>query len=261
MRFLLVAVSGFSLLGVAVAQPPAITPGKVQNAAAYSEGSTISPGSLISIYGSQLASTLAEADSLTLSTRMADVDSVTINGLAAPLRFVSGGQINAQAPWGLIAGPATIVVTRGGIASQPATAQVATYSPEVYFFNETTRAIAVNPDGTVAHPAGAIPGLTSHPATAGDSIFFYASGLGPLAQQPPADGHNALDMQRNTQAPLTVLVGGVPATVQFAGLAPEFAGVYQVNIQIPAGITGAALPLQLSIGGASTRDAINIAIQ
>jgi uncharacterized protein (TIGR03437 family) len=268
MRSPLIALLGSCLVTAISAQPPVITPGRVQNAAAITEGSTIAPGSLISIFGNQLASTLAVADSLTLSTRLGDVDSVTINGLPAPLQFVSATQINAQTPWGVIPGQANVVVTRGGVASQPVAAQVTTYSPNIYFFNQGAAppralAIAVNSDGTITHPAGAIPGVGSHPARAGDSIFFYASGLGPLDQPPPADGFNSIDRLRNTNTPLTVLVGGVNANVQFAGLAPEFAGVYQVNIEIPGGVTGDAVPLRLMIGGASTRDGdqIHIAIQ
>jgi len=245
----------------ASAQTPVINSGGIVNAAGLGGSTTIAPGSLISIYGNNLAAALAVADSLTLSTKLADVDSVTINGLAAPLRFVAGGQINAQAPWNLIAGTANVVVTRSGTASAPVAAQVATFSPALYGFGGTTLAIAVNADGTVTAPAGAIPGVTSHPAVAGDSIFFYASGLGPLDQSPPADGVNSLDATRRTSNPLTVLVGGVPARVDFSGLSPQFSGVYQVNVTLPPATAGDAVPLRLTIGGANSPDVLNIAMR
>src|SRR5438445_3698317 len=79
------------------AQTPAILPGGVVSAAGLGGSKSIAPGSLISIFGTNLASGLTEASSATLSTSLADVNSVTINGVPAPLRFVSAGQINAQA--------------------------------------------------------------------------------------------------------------------------------------------------------------------
>src|SRR5713226_4761863 len=89
-----------SLFGcVALAQTPVVTPGGIVSAAGLGHTTTIAPGSLISIFGSSLASSLSQAGSATLSTTLGDVDSVTINGVPAPLKFVSAGQINAQAPW------------------------------------------------------------------------------------------------------------------------------------------------------------------
>jgi hypothetical protein len=84
---------------VALAQTPVINPGGVVNPAGLGNTTTIGLGSLISIFCSGLASALAQASSAILSTTLGDVNSVTINGVAAPLKFVSAGQINAQAPW------------------------------------------------------------------------------------------------------------------------------------------------------------------
>src|SRR5580765_7617788 len=78
------------------AQTPVVSPGGVGNAA--NGLSTVTPGSLVSIFGSNLASGLAVADSIPLATTLSGV-SVTFNGIQAPLLFVSGGQINAQLPW------------------------------------------------------------------------------------------------------------------------------------------------------------------
>jgi uncharacterized protein (TIGR03437 family) len=203
------------------------------------------------------------ADSATLSTTLGDVNSVTINGVAAPLQFVSGGQINAQAPWELTPGMANVIVTRAGTASQPAVAQVSMFSPALYGFNlGTAQAIAINTDGTIAASPGAITGITSHPAMAGDALTFYASGLGPLNSAPPSDGVGSLDDLRQTSTPLTVMVGGVPAQVAFSGLSPQFAGVYQVNVVVPSGVTGGgAVPVQLMIGGVTSADTLTLALQ
>ena len=247
---------------LASAQVPVVSAGGIVNAAGLGATKTIAPGSLISIFGSNLASALTVANSVTLATRLGDVDSVTINGVPAPLKFVSSGQINAQAPWNLIFGPANVVVTRGGVVSQPAQAQVAQFSPALYGFNlGTPQAVAVNLDGTVAASPGAIAGVTSHPASAGDTVILYASGLGPV-EQPPANGFDSLDRLRPTTMPVSALLGSVPAQVAFAGLSPQFIGVYQLNMVVPAGaMPGAAVPIQLQTGSVTSADTLTIAVQ
>jgi uncharacterized protein (TIGR03437 family) len=252
----------FLLVAPVVGQTPVISPGGVASAANQGNTTSITPGSLISIFGTDLASGLAQAGSATLSTSLGDVDSVMINGVAAHLQFVATGQINAQAPWELNAGQAMVVVTRGGVASAPAAAQVSQFAPALYGFNlGTPQAIAVNSDGSVTAPAGSISGVTCHPAMSGDTVLLYAAGLGPVAN-PPADGSNAADALRPTTSPLTAMLSGAPAMVSFAGLSPQFTGVYQVNMVVPPNVTtGGAVPVQLMIGGTMSADTLTIALQ
>lgn len=247
----------------ASAQTPTIRAEQgVINAAGFGATNKIAPGSLVSIYGTNLAATLAQADSTTLSTSLGDVNRVTIGGINAPLKFVFGSQINAQVPWGVAPGSASVFVTRAGTVSPPYTAEVATYSPTVYDFNPLQQAIAVNSDGSITGPSPDVQTLTAHPASTGERIFFYASGLGPLDKTPPADGVNSIDTLRQTKTPLTVKIGGVDAQVEFAGLSPQFTGVYQVNIVMPPGVApGNSVPLRLSIGGVDSVDPATIAVR
>jgi uncharacterized protein (TIGR03437 family) len=253
-------------VAVASAQTPAIRSELgVINAAGFGKTDKVAAGSLFSIYGTNLSGTLAQTDSTTLSTSMADVDSVTFTSgttvVKAPLRFVFGTQINAQVPWGLPPGTVNVVVTRSGVSSAPYTATIAAFSPTVYDFNPLTQAIAVNSDGSITAAAGIVPGVAAHPAKAGDTIFFYASGLGNLDKAPPADGFNSNDTLRKTANELTVKLGGVPVKVDFAGLSPQFTGVYQVNIQIPGGFgVNNAIPMELTIGGVNSVDPATIAV-
>jgi uncharacterized protein (TIGR03437 family) len=251
----------FSL--AANAQMPVVSTGGVVSAAGLGNTTSIAPGSLISIFGTNLASGLAQASSATLSTSLGDVNSVMINGVAAPLQFVAGGQINAQAPWALNAGQAMVVVTRAGVASAPVTAQVSQFAPALYGFNlGTPQAIAINnSDGSVVAPSASIPGITTHPAMSGDAIIFYASGLGPV-NNTPSDGSPAVDGTHTTISPLTAMIGGAPAQVVFSGLAPQYTGVYQVNLVVPANVTtGSSVPVQLLIGGVMNVDMLTIALQ
>src|SRR5438094_3904326 len=129
MRSRVLVLSGcLSLISSAlVAQTPTIQPNGVVNAAG--SRAVVAPGSLISIFGSGLASGLSISNSVPVSSKLGDVDSVMIGGTAAPLVFVSDSRIYAQVPWGVAAGPANVVVSRAGVASSPMAVQVSQFSP------------------------------------------------------------------------------------------------------------------------------------
>jgi hypothetical protein len=221
----------------AEAQPPAVSSGGVINAA---NGLTpVTPGSLVSIFGTNLAAGLAQADTIPLSTKLNNV-SVTFNGIQAPLLFVSGGQINA--------------------ASAPQSLQVGPFSPGIFAINNI--AVAINGDGSIAAPAGAIPGITTKPAKIGDplGLVILCTGLG-VVNPPGVDGAASLDALRTAVTTPTVLIGGKAATVVFAGMSPQFVGVNQINVGIPAGTpTGNSVSLQLSLGGVTTDPKVTIAV-
>ena len=245
----------------AYAQTPAVSSGGVSNAA--NGLGTVTPGSLVSIYGSELAGGLAQADTIPLATSMSDV-SVTFNGVPAPLLFVSGGQINAQLPWNVLSsgtvGTASVVVTRNNQASAPQSLQVGPFSPGIFAIGNI--AVAINSDGSIAAPAGSIPGIATKPAKIGDpgGLVILCTGLG--AVDPPAvNGADSLDALRTATTTPTVLIGGKAATVVFAGMSPQFVGVNQINLAVPPGTpTGDAVSLQLSQGGVLTTATVTIAV-
>ena len=178
--------------------------------------------------------------------------SVTFNNIPAPLLFVSSMQINAQLPWEVpTTGSVTVVVTNGTAASAPQTVQVGSYSPVLFIVGGY--AIAVNPDGTLAAPTGAIPGVASHPATPGDSLTLWGSGFGPVSPA-ATSGDNSLDTLRKTTAQPTITIGGTPAQVTFAGLSPQFVGVYQINVTMPSTASPANnAPIVIQTGGVTFR--------
>lgn len=261
--------------GAAFAQnPPVIAPGGVINAASFATsgqpGFAVAPGSLVAIFGTELASSTAAADSIPLSTSLGNV-SVKINDVPAPLLFVSPGsatvasQINAQVPWEVetSSGTATVTVTRDGMVSQAQSIEVAQFSPGVFFFSAGSAklAIATSLDGLLAQPANAISQVTSHPVARNDFLIIYATGLGPLDQPLSDGGLPAPGVIANTVTKPVVLVGGVAADVPFSGQSP-FVGVNQLNVKVPQGApTGDAVPLQIQMGGITTSDSITIAVQ
>jgi len=218
----------------------------------------VAPGSLVSIFGSNFASGTASAGVVPLPDTLGGV-SVSFNGIAAPLLYVSALQINAQLPWEVsTTGPVSVVVTNGTAASAPQSVQVGSVSPALFAI--AGYAIAVNPDGSLAAPAGAIAGVASHPATPGDSLVLWGSGFG--AVNPPATtGDNSLDTLRTATTPPTVTIGGVPAPVTFAGLSPQFVGVYQINVTMPwTQPAAAAAQIEIQAGGVTSAVQIAIAI-
>jgi uncharacterized protein (TIGR03437 family) len=247
----------FVFAGLALAQAPSVPDGGVVNAASFQ--TPIAGGSLVSIFGSKLASSLSQADSIPLSKSLGGVTVQFINGdtaFEAPLLFVApdpSSQINCQVPWNLVpnGGSATVnlVVTRDGVASTPTPVKVGPFSPGI--FSSGGRAIAVNLDGTLVWPAGVVAGLNTHGAKAGDVIIVYATGLGAV-DSPIDDGAASLDKLRNTLTKPTVTIGGTTATVLFSGLAPQFVGVNQLNIQIPAMAPNDNAPMQIQMPGISS---------
>ena len=253
----------------AFAQTPVVAQGGVLNAASFATNQGVAPGSLVSIFGTNLASSLAQADSIPLSTSLGNV-TVMFNNTPAPLLFVNhdpvnGDQINAQLPFAIGTGNAQVTVTRGSTVSAPVNLNVIPAAPGIFAVNfGVGQAIAYgNSDGQLAAAPGAVSGLTTHPAKIGDSttLAILATGLG--AVNPPVTTGSAItDGQVHyTVVNPTVMVGGVEAQLVFSGMQPQFPGVYQINIIIAPGTpTGDAIPLQLVMNGITTTDQVTIAV-
>ena len=256
----LAATLGFT----AYAQAPLVNAGGVVNAGSYATGG-VAPGSIVSIFGANLASQPVSASSLPLSTTLGNVMSVTFAGIPAPLYFVSFSQINAQVPWELVAdgSSVSVVVTTDAGSSLPQSVQVTPAQPGIFTTsaNGGGQAIATdNSDGAIAAPAGAINILSTHPIQLGDYLIIWCTGLGAVDSN-IADGANTGGAIVNTLGQPTVLIGGVPATLVYSVLSPQYAGEYQVAAQVPPGTpTGNAVPLQIQMNGVTTLANVTIAV-
>ena len=247
-----------------LAAQPIIATGGVIDGASFVKGRAVSPGSLVSIFGSGLASTLQSGDTVPLSVLLNDV-SVTFNGVPAGLYFVSDGQVNAQLPWNVLAAGATsgsvnAVVTKGGVQSAPMAVPVNSFAPGIFSIPPGAGyAIAINPDGSLAAPVGAIPGFPTRPAKVGDALIILANGLGPV-DTPDPNGAASLDVLRRTTTVPVVTIGGQSAPVAFSGLTPQFPGINQLNLVVPAGATGDSVSIQIQAGGVTSPTGVNIAV-
>ena len=237
----------------AATAPPAIN--AVVSAA---DGSpNVAPGGLVSVYGSQMTPNSASTSTLPLPTALAQ-SCVTVNGTLMPLLYVSGGQINAQLPSN-VSGTATMAIhTPGGISS-PFTFSVSNTAPTVFMSGsagpETGLAVILRFDnGQLVTPTNPI-----HP---GDTVIIYATGLGstfPAVQDGfPAPTTGPLSY---AAAAPSVTLGGVALNVFFAGLAPGYPGVYQINATVPGlGVPqGLNIPLSISQGG-GTGTTLNVRV-
>lgn len=263
----------FVLVGavISLAQTPTVVDGGVLNGASFAKGQPVSPGGLVSIFGTGLVSKLATADTIPLSTSLGGV-TVTFSDLPpAPLLAVipgvpgqSADQINVQLPWeiGSGTGVVSVMVTTPNGTSAPVAVDFAPSMPGIFSSSAGGQlyAIAVNSsDSSLAWPQS-LASSRSHPAKAGDVLIIYATGLGAVDHQ-PVDG-GIPSVLANTIVTPTVLFGGVAGDVQFSGLAPQFVGVNQLNVQVPTGVTaGSAVPLQIMVNGVTSTNQVVVAIQ
>ena len=213
-----------SLLVYGLLPPGAGNIATVVNAASFN--ASVAPGSLISIFGANLAQAAAYAAQIPLPISLADT-SVAINGIRAPLLYVSPGQINAQVPPQSKTGPATVVVTSSGSATPAVSFQIATVAPEI-FVSSATRILALNQDGTV-NGAG-------NPAASGSIVTVFLTGQGAITA--PAAS-----------------IGNLPAQLLYAGPAPETVGVAQMNMRVPALLPG-DYQLQVTLGGVASNSGL-----
>jgi uncharacterized protein (TIGR03437 family) len=207
--------------------------------AASGVGTFISPGGLVSIYGMQLADSPGGGGNPPFPTQVNGTQ-VLMGGKALPLRYVGSGQVNAQVPFDLTPDAAQqLVVQRGTTWSVPQDVVVAAAQPAVY--TQDQQGILGSGVGVIVSGNTNALITPANPAKAGDVAVMYCNGLGAVV----ADGPLFKTANR-----LTVTIGGVEATVQFAGLAPGYPDLYQVNAVVPPGVqAGSAVPVVLNIAG------------
>ena len=209
---------------------PRFSASAVVNAASFAGG--IVAGSLATVFAAGVADDegVVVAGEVPLRNALAGV-SVTVAGIAAPVYSVSNvngqEQVNFQTPWA-VAGRATaaVVVTRNGQASAPADVPVAAVQPGVYTTGGSQAIVVHNADYTLA--------TAGRPLERAEFAFLYVSGLGPVANTPADGAGGPLPPLASASADVRVMLGGVPCEVPFAGLAPGFVGVYQVDFRVPA---------------------------
>lgn len=221
----------------------------VANAASGATG-TVSPGLIVSIFGSGLGPQMGVAASAppaggTIATTLGGTQ-VLFDGTAAPLLYSGDGQVNAIVPFEV--GASTVMtVTFGGNTSTGTTLPVAASTPGFFTADGSGHGegAIINQDGTV--------NSASSPAPAGSFVSLFGTGGGQTVT-PMTDGEIAASEPNNLVLSATAMVGGQPAEVQYAGWAPTLvAGVDQVNVMIPSGTPSGPATVVVTIGTAQSQ--------
>ncbi len=223
-----------ALVAYGLLNPVAPVVAAATNAGSF-EPDNAAPGALVSLFGAGLSPATASASAVPLPTSLADTN-VTVNGLPARLLYVSPTQINAEIPYITPLGRASVVVTAAGASSAPFAMQVSAAAPGIF----TGADDDVNPDT---------------PAKAGSVISLFFTGLGAVNATVHAGDPAPTNPLAAATAKVTATVGGQPATVQFAGLAPGYAGLAQVNLVVPPLATG-TYPVTIVVGDAVSNSAL-----
>jgi uncharacterized protein (TIGR03437 family) len=221
---------------------PVVSTNGVVNAASFA--TRISPGALATVFGSNFATSNAGAQT-PLPASLESV-SVSVNGQLAPLLYVTPTQVNFQVPWETALGQATVTVAVNGGASNGVVVNVLGAAPGL-FSSSNGQAIVQNSDYTLNGP--------DNPAKVGSTIIAYLSGSGtvspPVADGAPTPDDTLVNLNSGTSA----TIGSSTAQVAFAGLAPGFVGLVQMNIVVPSGLATGSYPLTVTIGSDTSNSA------
>jgi uncharacterized protein (TIGR03437 family) len=223
----------------------------VRNAASLS--TTLAPGSFLTIFGSGFAvAPVVWSPTTSLPATLGGV-SVKIGGKDAYISYADPTQLNVLAPADLAAGTSVLqVTTAAGTASANVT--LAPVAPSWFTYTvaaNTWLAALFGNSATLVAPSGSLTGVSSRSARAGDILQFYANGLGATSPSAPngvvlTEAYPLSDLAR-----VRVAIGGKPATVLFAGLVA--AGLFQLNVQVPAGVGQGELPIEMFVDGQPTQ--------
>jgi uncharacterized protein (TIGR03437 family) len=247
---------------------PVISPASVVTAEAFGGFPSIAPGTWVEIYGTNLATTLSQtwtgADFVgSEGPTSLGGTTVTVAGLPAFIDYVAHGQVNAQVPSGVPSGLQPVVVTTAGGSSLPFAVMVnptqpGFLAPPQFIFNSLQNIVATfagNPL-TYVFPS-TVSGVPTKRAKPGDNITLYGVGFGPVTPNIPA---GQIVLQTNSLPSFEISFGGVPANVSYAGLAPNFLGLYQFDVVVPNVAASDSVPVTFSVNGTAGSQNLVIAV-
>jgi len=197
------------------------------------------PGMILSVYGTGLGSFVQSAGTIPLPQYLAGFEA-TINGVTAPLYYVSPNQVNIQIPYETQPGTASLIVGNPYVNSNPYRFRVAASAPGIFTFADGS----VNPSRT---------------ASAGQTVIMFITGEGQvtpkLATGTSPSPRTPLTSLPQPQLPVTVTVGGVTAATTFVGIPSGLVGVTQINFTIPSGLAAGPQAVVVTVGTASSQAA------
>jgi uncharacterized protein (TIGR03437 family) len=254
-------------LTVLPAGPPVIFYQGVVDNALFAAGDPVAPGGIVALFGEQLSiAAPVGAPSLPLTTSLGNA-TVLVNGNPVPIFYVSATQINFLMPYATPSGTATVQVTVSGQTSNTVGITVQPIVPRLLRLGIGDYPIAVIAGlSTITFPIPTTAGIASQPAHAGDTLVFYALGLGQTT--PPAQDGVAAPQATAGGTPVMIIgqsslpTSGVNVVPLYAGLTPGFVGLYQINVTLPSNVLrGDTVSAMLSMGTNIISNRVVIAIQ
>jgi uncharacterized protein (TIGR03437 family) len=247
---------------------PVISDGGIINALAFGGKAAVAPGTWIEIYGTNLATNTREwaGGDFKGSTAPTSLDgvSVTVAGKPAFVRFISSGQVNVQVPDDIGTGPVPVVVTNGDQASNALiiNAQSAVpgiLAPASFKAGDTQYAVAQLSDNSFAGDPAKIAG-TTRPVKPGETIVLYGIGFGPVTPAIPAGA--IVDKANAITGTVAIRFGQIQASaIPYKGLGPNFVGLYQFNVVVPANVPDGDQPLEVTLDGQPTGQTMFITVK
>jgi uncharacterized protein (TIGR03437 family) len=212
-------------------QSPVIT--SVVNGASFQQD--VSAGAWVSILGNNLAPgtrpwTAADFAGSSLPTQLDSVG-VKINGKPAYVAYISPSQINVQAPADSVFGSVPVEVSNSGVTSPAGSVQLQPESPAFFLWNGKY-AVATRPDFSLAGPPNLFSGAATVPVKPGEIVILWGTGFGASSPSVAPGTVAPSNPVANVASPVTVTIGGLAANVIGAALAPGYAGLYQIAIQV-----------------------------
>ena len=235
----------------------------VVNSASYANGA-VAPGELVTIFGNSIGPSLADEDPtgaafFTQFPTSLGGFQVTFGGTPAPLLYGSPGQINAVVPFE-VSGQSSVqmAITGPNGAGFNTTLPVAAANPSIFSANASGTG-----QGAILNNADLSKNSASNPAARGSVVVLFATGTGVLK---PTIADGVLVPSANPpliSLPVTVTIGGQSATVMYQGAAPGLvAGMSQINVQVPAGVTpGSAVSVTITVGGVASVNTVTMAVK
>ena len=227
--------------------------------AATFTGGAVAPGLLVTIFGSGIGPaslTTAQVTSQgTLATTLAETR-VLFDNVAAPLVYVSASQISAIVPYGVAGKTSTALqVEYRGLKTNAINLRIADAAPGLFTANSSGKG-----PGAILNADNSL-NTASNPVSPGGIVILFGTGEG-ITDPSGQDGQLATSVYPKPRQPVTVRIGGKDAEVLYAGAAPGLvAGVFQINVKIPDGLTPGPQPVVVQVGAASSSPEVTVAVQ
>ncbi len=211
-------------------------------------GAALAPGTIVQIYGHNLASLATQPTGIPLPTAF-NGTSVIVGGKLAPLYYVSAVQINAQIPFELQAGQQyQVIVSANGALTTPDSIQLSAATPGLAAFTDGTLIAQHNTDGSLVSQTS--------PAQAGEYLVAYLAGMGNTTVPVVSGTASPGDPLALPQDPPVLTINGTQYPLLFAGLTPGLVGLYQIDFLVPAGLPAGNITIVVSQDSQSSNQTI-----